>query len=270
MLRDTVVVHEHGRCPDVGADSDLGVADIRQVRDLRAIADGRVLDLDVRPSLRVVTEHGSGTQICERSDRGTRSDDGQLRPGVNDGRIRADLAGDERAARTDTRTGRHGGGAAQRRVRQDSGIGLDLDIDIEPCRRRIEDRDAVAHPSGIDAIAHDRRCLRELVAVVHAEDLGIVGAHRCRDRPIVSAQQPDDIGEVLLGLRVIGGHPAEHETQRVGRECVHARVHLGDIELIEAGVLVLDDPMHGARGIADDSAVAGWVGKLRREHSRGR
>ena len=53
---------------DVRVLADLGVADVRQVRHLRALADARVLDLHERACLRARLEHRAGAKVTERAD----------------------------------------------------------------------------------------------------------------------------------------------------------------------------------------------------------
>ena len=69
---------------DVGPLADVGVADVGQVRDLRAGADVRVLDLDERAGLRSLAQHGARPQVRERPDADPVADVGPVEIGVDD------------------------------------------------------------------------------------------------------------------------------------------------------------------------------------------
>src|SRR5690606_2808002 len=96
VLRDTVIVHHDGRGPEVGPLSDVGVSDVRQVRDLGALSHGGRLDLDEGAGLRSPFQPDARPQVGERPDVGLRSD---LRPGgvrTYDARALTHLAVDQR------------------------------------------------------------------------------------------------------------------------------------------------------------------------------
>ena len=109
-----------------GPIADLCVSDVREVWNLRPLSDRGVLDLDERACLRFGLEHGAGAKVTERADQGTLTDGG-----VADHRVRADLR-----SRADP------AGAADDRERVDHGVGLDLDLGVDPGGLRIDDRDA--------------------------------------------------------------------------------------------------------------------------------
>src|SRR5215210_4786039 len=73
---------------DVRARADLGVADVRKVRNLRPLAHARVLDLHERPRLRVRLENRAGAKVTEGAHQHTRPD---LRIDGDD--VRPDLGG---------------------------------------------------------------------------------------------------------------------------------------------------------------------------------
>src|SRR5207302_5001365 len=73
-------------CADVRPFADVGVADVRQMRHLRAFPDPGVLDLDERAGPRPGGEVGSGSEVAERADADVAAD-----PGVDRDRVRADL-----------------------------------------------------------------------------------------------------------------------------------------------------------------------------------
>ncbi len=75
--------------------ADVRIAEIREVRNLRALADAGVLELDERSRLRPGLENGAGPEVAERPDVHLLSDDR-----VDDDRVRPDLgAGGDAASR---------------------------------------------------------------------------------------------------------------------------------------------------------------------------
>src|SRR5215212_7159401 len=114
---------------DVRPRSDIGVADVRQVRHFRAFTDRRVLDLDERARFGACLEHRSGANVTERTDRRSLADD----------RVDDDGVGPDR------------GSARDRRAAPEDGERLDAGVD--PRRRRIDDRDAGFHVLRVDAVA---------------------------------------------------------------------------------------------------------------------
>ena len=68
VLVATVVVGGDRAGAEVGARPDVGVAEVGEVRHLRALADVGVLDLDERADLRAVAQHRAGAQVGERAD----------------------------------------------------------------------------------------------------------------------------------------------------------------------------------------------------------
>ena len=87
---------------------------------------------------------------------------------------------------------------------------------------RVDDGDARALVLLDDAVAQQPAGLRQLHAVVDAHRLvGVGGDVRAHDEA-GRAVQPDDVGEVLLALRVVGRQPAERLAQVRGVEGVDA------------------------------------------------
>ena len=67
-LREAVVVGGDVAGADVGVLADVGVADVRQVRHLGALAQDRVLELHVGADAGAVAEHRAGAQVGEGPD----------------------------------------------------------------------------------------------------------------------------------------------------------------------------------------------------------
>ena len=68
VLAETVVVGGHRPGAEIAAGADVGIADVGEVRDLRALADPRVLDLDEGARLGARLERGAGPEIGEGAD----------------------------------------------------------------------------------------------------------------------------------------------------------------------------------------------------------
>ncbi|OIQ86786.1 hypothetical protein GALL_313750 [mine drainage metagenome] len=78
----------------------------------------------------------------------------------------------------------------------------------------------------------------------------------------VGASQRDDVGQVILALRVVAAQRADPAAQRGARRGDDAGVDFGDRTLGGGRVLVLDDALHAPGGVAHDAAVAGGVVEL--------
>src|SRR4051794_3919751 len=122
---------------DVGALAHLGVADVGEVRHLRARPDVGVLDLHESTSLGLGAELRPRSEVTEGTDRDARPD-----LGVDHDRVRADLR-----ARPDPCLAPQDREGVDRRVR------LQLDVRLDPRRRRIDDRHAGEHVFSVHARA---------------------------------------------------------------------------------------------------------------------
>ena len=71
----------------------------------------------------------------------------------------------------------------------DRRVGLELDVGLDPGRRRVDDRHAREHVLAVDPVAQDRRSLGELDARVHA--LHLVRLRRAEDGHAVAAVDED-------------------------------------------------------------------------------
>ena len=103
---------------------------------------------------------------------------------------------------------------------------------------------------------------RQLHAVVDALGLPEVVEHVGAHRVVAGPGDGDDVGEVLLALRVVGADVGQRVAQHVGVEGVDAGVDLGERALGVGGVLVLDDLLDPPAVAAHDPAVARRVGEV--------
>ena len=86
VLPAAVVVGGDDAGAQVAVLTDVRVADVRQVRHLRAGADVGVLDLHEGPHLRALADDRAGAQICEGTDLGVGAHLGIHEVGVEHGR----------------------------------------------------------------------------------------------------------------------------------------------------------------------------------------
>ena len=182
--------------------------DVGQVRHLRVRADRGVLDLDVRAGTRALAEDGARSQEGEGADPCALADHGELGPGVDDLRARADLAGDaawfpgRRRHRSRPRSGQRivtwgrmttsGSSSTSTSSQVDAGSRIETPARIHAALMRSR-RMPAAWAS----------CTRSLTPRISSGSSHRHGG----DAIAVGAQEPDHVGEVLLALRVVGGEP---------------------------------------------------------------
>ncbi len=138
-------------------------------------------------------------------------------------------------------------------------VGLELDVGVDPGGLRVDDGDPGPHVRLEQAGVEDPVRGGELDPVVDAGRLVGRGDHR-RDRVAGVAEDADDVGQVLLALRVVGRELPDGLAQQRVVERVDAGRDLADGQLVRGGVLVFDDPFDRAVGAAEHPAVAGRVG----------
>ena len=168
--------------------------------------------------------------------------------------------------RADDGVPRHRGGAVQLRIGQDTDVLVQGHGGIDPGGGRINDGHAGAHPGFHDAAVVLRSQRSELHAVVGALDLPAVLGDDGGNPAAGLARQPQDVGQVLLALRVVRGDVAQGVPQHCGVEGIDAGVDFPDPALGIGGVLVLADAGHCAVCGAEDAAIAGGVVEQCGEH----
>ena len=118
----------------------------------------------------------------------------------------------------------------------------------------------------IDAALHDLGDLSQLDAGVDAQALGgVVGGKRQHGAAGVAANL-EHVGEVELALSVVVADLGQRVEQGTGVEAVEAGVALVDRRLLGRGVLLLDDALDLAVGVADDATVTSGIVQLHGEH----
>src|SRR5207302_2261915 len=217
-LRQTRFVGEIGRDVarrDVRIFADLGVSEVREVRNLGAGADAGLLQLDERAGLRPLPEHRARAEIREGAD--------------------GDVAADRSAHRDDVgpylRARSNGRSPAQHRERLDRRVRLDLHVRVDPRGGGIDDRDAGEHVRLVDPVAEARGDERELGTGVDPFDLPRDGGGVHGDGVAATDEQSERVGDVELALRVVRLEPVESGPQLLVAEHVDARVRLVELEL---------------------------------------
>ncbi|OEI69381.1 hypothetical protein Cus16_1225 [Curtobacterium sp. ER1/6] len=259
VLVHAVVVRGDRVRADVGLLADLGVADVRQVRDLAAASDDRVLRLDEGADLAPLAEDRARTQVGEGADGGAVADDREGRVDPVHHRAGTDLGVAERGVRPDHRAGGDRRRAHELRPGQDLGVGLDRDVEVDPGRGRVLHGDPGDLVPADDAGVELAGGVGQLRAVVDAGHEPRVGQGDDVDGTAALDDEGGHVGDVLLALGVRGGERRQHGAQVRHVEGVDAGVVLGDGALGVRRVLVLDDADEGAGGVADDAAETGGV-----------
>ena len=187
--------------------------------------------------------------------------------GVAHGAVAADDAVGELGVRAEIGAVADDRVALQDRARVDRDVAPELDRDVDEGLARIEHRHPVEQPVPIGAVAELALGQRQLPAVVDA--LRLAGRRLHRADAVAHRRQPlDHVGEVELGLRVVGGEVAQRRPEQVAPEGVDPHVRLLDVELVGAGVALFDDAEHAPIAGAHDAAVAGRVVEHAREQRR--
>ena len=255
-----VVVGEDRARADVGALTDLRVADVGQVRHLGVVADHAVLRLDEGADLAAGAELGPGSQIRERPHGRLGADHGELAVGAYDAGSRADLAVLERRVGADHRVLGHDGRTEQLGAGQDRHVGTQHHVGVDPGGGGVHHRHAVAHPPGDDAAVELPAEDGELGAVVGALRLHDVVDRVRPDREARLAGQPDDVGQVELTLGVVVADPRQRLEQELCVEGEDPAVDLADVALVRRRILLLHDRLDVTVGVAHHPAVAERVG----------
>ncbi len=147
---------------------------------------------------------------------------------------------------------------------------VDIDLDITAANQlaaqieagRIGQSDPGFHQLLGGALLEPAFQMRQLQRAVDTQHLGFVSGHCMNHRHAVGNRHRDDIGQVILALAIVVGQPRQPLLQLGGRRRHHAGIHLAELPLRLAGVLVFDDAGDLAIRIADDPAVAGRVGEF--------
>ena len=109
----------------------------------------------------------------------------------------------------------------------------------------------------------------ELQLVVDAEDFGHRRRNQRGDRHLVAHRHRNDIGEVVLALRIAVLEFAEPAAQPLHRHRHDTGVALSDLAFARGGILLLDNAADFAARIAHDATVARRILEHDREQAHG-
>src|SRR5207253_9181493 len=104
--------------------------------------------------------------------------------------------------------------------------------------RRIDHLHPVLHELRVAPFPQLRRAPGELRPIVDAGHFGLLRLDRDRAAP------GDDVGEIVLALRIAPSEPAKRREQEPRIREINAGVHLCDLPLLRRGVLLLHDLTH--------------------------
>ena len=150
----------------------------------------------------------------------------------------------------------------------DHRVGADLDVRIDVGRGRIDERDAGGHQFFVLLLSHDSAHFRQFGAAVDAPDfLGVVD-HERFDRQLPPAVDGDQVGQVVLALRVLRRDAAKRVEQRRQVEGVDAAVDFLE-SAAPLGEASRSSTIRAMRPFdADDPAVAVRAVDCGRDHRR--
>ncbi len=229
------------------------------MRHLGTVADVGVLRLDEAADPAVGAQPGPGPQERERPDLGAGTDLGELRLRAHDARAVVDLDVTQGRVGADDAVAADRARSEDLRARVHDGVGADRHVGVHPRRRGVDDDGALTHGRLDGAAVELGTEPGELDLVVDALGLPDVLDHVGPHRDAPGSGDGDDVGEVLLALRVVGAHLRQDLAQQRAVEGIDAAVDLEDRALLVGRVLLLDDRRDGAFRVAQDATVAGGV-----------
>src|SRR5688572_22541024 len=176
-------------------------------------------------------DRGTGGQMGERADGRTVADLGVDAHRVAHRAAAPDDAVGELRVRTQVGVVADDRSTLQDRARVDRDVAAELDGDVDERLARIEHGDAIEQPVAVGAVAELALGEGELPAVV--DTLRLAGRGVDGTNAVAHRGEPlDHVGEVELGLRVVGREVAKGGAEQVAPERVDPHVRLLDVELV--------------------------------------
>src|SRR5690606_15714990 len=218
VLVGAVVVAGDGARADVGARTDLGIAQVAQVTGLGALAEHRVLQLDEVADVGLFAQHGARAQAGERTTVGALADlrAFQVRIGLDDG-AGAKHGILDHAVRADLHVVLDDDLAFEDHVDVDQHVATHTGLAAQVETRRIDQRHALGHQPARGTALVVALQLGELDAVVGAQYFHLVGGLYGGDAQAVGHGHGDHVGQVVLALGVAVGQPPQPVAQAVAR-----------------------------------------------------
>ncbi len=149
----------------------------------------------------------------------------------------------------------------------DDRVRAHLDGGVDVGRRRIFDRHAGRHQFVVLLLSHDSAHFRQLAPAVDAADFVGVRHRHGFDAETPLAVHRDQVGQVVLLLRILRRDGAHRVEEPVEREGINAGIDLADVPFRRAGVAFLNNTCNLLAG-SDDAAVAAGTVDPRGQHCR--
>jgi hypothetical protein len=267
VLVGAVVVAGDGAGADVDVPADGGIADIGEVVGLGAVGHRAVLHFDEVADVHVLAELRAGAQARVGADDAAAAGLGLLDVAEGgDARAGADDGIPQHAMRADLDAVAEHDAALEHAVHVDRHVAaaVELAAHVEPVG--VEQGHALLHQQQRIAVLVDALQFGQLHLAVHAEHFpGLVGLGR--HRHALADRQPDDVGQVVLALRVVVAQRRQPAPERRGRRGDEAGVDLADGAFLVRGVALLDDAQDVAVVVAHDAAVAARIVQVLGQHA---
>ncbi len=191
---------------------------------LRALAHGHILHLDEIADVRIFPDHRAGPQP-------------RIRP---HDRARAHARAFKVRERADHRAAGNTHARREHHVRFDGHTRRDLRVMAEIHRLRRRHRHALRHQTLTYSLLENPLDPRQLRLAVHAQHITLLAMRHRRLEP-APTRQPNQIGEIILALRVVVLHLFQKLEHQLHRRSHHARIRQLDLQLLFARIVRLDD-----------------------------
>lgn len=133
----------------------------------------------------------------------------------------------------------------------------------------IHDGYAVVHMHAVDALLQHLGGLSKLTAGINAQAFGCVFGLQAKNALALIASNAQNIGKVVLALRIVGRNFFQRSKQGFDVEAVEAGIAFRYRSLFRRAVFLLDDFLNVACRIADNAAVARGVFRFHGQNNHG-
>src|SRR5260221_881067 len=271
LVRAVVVAHDRAGA-HVDVSSYLAVAYVGEVIGLGTCAYATRLDLHEVAYVHSLCEAraGAGTDARVGPDAAVRADVGVLQVTKRfDARARPDRHVSQHAIRTDRRAVTELYFAFEHAIHVDRHVASADKLAAHVAARRIGERHPLLHERRGKFALVDALQLRELAAAVRAERLPRRVRLDRRHRYALLRRERDDVGEVILLLRVVVLQLREPGLELLRRCHNDAGVDLAKGALPRVGVFFLDNSYH-LFSVSQDAPVSGRVVECRGQEAQPR
>ena len=229
-------------------------------------ANGAVLDLGMRPQLYPGREHGIRTDPAVSPNAHVVAELAALETGLADHHSLTGSNVVENRHRPDLASRTELGGPGERGHGVNDTVHANLDARVHEGGGRVLNGHAREH-EGIQGPAPKRGFGgRQLAPIVDEDELVGIGCHERLHR---SGEELDDVGEVVLALRVGAGQAVERRPELGAVEDIDAPVAFHRHRFARGEVPLLDDAQDVAGVVAHGSAQPGRIGGDAEQHGAG-